>query len=281
MKTTRSLLAINKETGFDCQSCAWPSPEPGHRKAFEFCENGAKAVADELTNRRLGPDFFREHSIAELLERSDYWLNAQGRLTHPMVRRPGATRYEPISWDEAIRLVATELRALPSPDQAIFYTSGKTCNEPAFLFQLFARQLGTNNLPDCSNMCHESSGTALNESIGIGKGTATLEDLENTDLVIVIGTPRPRAPCSIVPSSPSTPRASKSSRPAFVRRRGTTSSPEAAWTARPSTLPWTSSGSLPPPFLRERHPRGESAGRSAPVRSSGRASRRGRGAPGR
>ena len=187
LKTMRTYLAINKEGGFDCQSCAWPSPEPGQRKLAEFCENGAKAVADELTHKRADPDFFARHSLAELLEQSDHWLNAQGRLTHPMLRRPGATHYEPVAWDEAFRLIGDKLRELPRPDQAIFYTSGKTCNEPAFLFQLFARQYGTNNLPDCSNMCHESSGTALRYSIGIGKGTATLEDLEHTDLVLVVG----------------------------------------------------------------------------------------------
>jgi molybdopterin-dependent oxidoreductase alpha subunit len=186
-KTVRSLLALNQARGFDCQSCAWPSPEPGQRKLAEFCENGAKAVADELTSRRADPSFFAEHSIAALLAQSDRWLNASGRLTHPMLRRPGATHYEPVSWDAALALTAAELRRLERPDQAIFYTSGKTCNEPAFLFQLFARQFGTNNLPDCSNMCHESSGTALNETIGIGKGTCTLEDLEHCDLVLIIG----------------------------------------------------------------------------------------------
>jgi molybdopterin-dependent oxidoreductase alpha subunit len=187
VKTVRALLAINQEGGFDCQSCAWPSPEPGHRKLGEFCENGAKAVADELTYRRADPAFFAENSVAQMLGESDYWLNAQGRLTHPMLLREGATHYEAVAWDEAFEIIGAELRRLENPDQAIFYTSGKTCNEPAFLFQLFARQFGTNNLPDCSNMCHESSGTALNHTIGIGKGTATLEDLEHCDLVLIIG----------------------------------------------------------------------------------------------
>ena len=185
-RTVRTFLAVNKEDGFDCQSCAWPSPDT-KRKIAEFCENGAKAIADELTHRRAGPDLFSQFSVRELLTQSDHWLNAQGRLTHPMVRRGGATHFEPIAWDEAFALIGSELRALSSPHEAIFYTSGKTCNEPAFLFQLLARQLGTNNLPDCSNMCHESSGTALTATIGIGKGTVTLDDLEHSDTIVVIG----------------------------------------------------------------------------------------------
>jgi molybdopterin-dependent oxidoreductase alpha subunit len=187
VEAPRAYLAMNKVDGFDCQSCAWPSPDPEDRKMAEFCENGAKAVADELTHKRVGPEFFARHSILELLAQSDFWINGQGRLTHPMVLREGATHYTPISWDAALSLVAAELQSLASPDEAIFYTSGKTCNEAAFLFQLFARQFGTNNLPDCSNMCHESSGTALTKTIGIGKGTATLHDLEQCDLIVNIG----------------------------------------------------------------------------------------------
>jgi molybdopterin-dependent oxidoreductase alpha subunit len=183
---TESLLKVNKVDGFDCQSCAWPSPDK-HRKVAEFCENGAKAIADEGTKARVTPEFFRQHSIADLLARTDFWLNKQGRLTHPMVLRQGASHYEPITWDEAFRLVAEELNGLSSPDQATFYTSGKLTNEPAYLYQLFVREFGTNNLPDCSNMCHESSGTALNKIIGIGKGTVTLEDFLHTDLIFVIG----------------------------------------------------------------------------------------------
>ena len=155
IRTARILTDINQEKGFDCQSCAWPSPDK-KRKVFEFCENGAKAVADELTRKRIGRDFFREHSISDLAARSDYWLHQQGRLTEPMVKHHGATHYEPIAWNAAIDLLASELRDLASPDEAAFFTSGKTANEPAFLLQLFARQFGTNNLPDCSNMCHES-----------------------------------------------------------------------------------------------------------------------------
>jgi molybdopterin-dependent oxidoreductase alpha subunit len=186
LRTLRTFTAVNKERGFDCQSCAWPSPDT-HRKVAEFCENGAKAIADEMTDKRVGPEFFRKHSVTELLEKSDYELNAAGRLTHPMLRQPGATHFSPVSWDEAFALIGAELRALSSPHEAIFYTSGKTCNEPAFLFQLLARQLGTNNLPDCSNMCHESSGTALTATIGIGKGTVKLEDFEATDTILIIG----------------------------------------------------------------------------------------------
>ena len=180
------LLQVNQKDGFDCQSCAWPSPD-GERHTFEFCENGAKAVADEATPKRITAEFFEHHAVAELAAQSDHWLNAQGRLTEPMVLRAGATHYAPIAWDEAFALIAAELRALLTPDAAAFYTSGRTSNEAAFLWQLFVRQFGTNNLPDCSNMCHESSGVALGETIGIGKGTVTLEDFEKAEAIFVIG----------------------------------------------------------------------------------------------
>ncbi len=182
----KALLAVNQADGFDCQSCAWPSPD-GERHTFEFCENGAKAVADEATAKKIGGEFFAAHSVAALAAQSDHWLNAQGRLVEPLVLRPGATHYAPITWDESFALIARELRALLTPDGAAFYTSGRTSNEAAFLWQLFARQFGTNNLPDCSNMCHESSGAALTESIGIGKGTVTLADFEQADAIFVIG----------------------------------------------------------------------------------------------
>lgn len=182
----KTWLEVNKKDGFDCQSCAWPSPD-GKRHLFEFCENGAKAFASEATHRHVTAEFFRNHSIAKMSEQSDYWLEQQGRLVEPMVKREGASHYEPISWDEAFQLLARELNALPSPDAAIFYTSGRTSNEAAFLYQLFVRQFGTNNLPDCSNMCHESSGAALNECIGIGKGCVTLHDLEQTDAIFILG----------------------------------------------------------------------------------------------
>jgi len=179
------LRAINQVGGFDCPGCAWP--EPGHRHPAEFCENGAKAVAEEATRRTVGPEFFAAHPMEDLSGRSGYWLGQQGRLTHPMYLAEGADRYAPIGWDEAFALIAEELAALDSPDEAAFYTSGRTGNEAAFLYQLFARRFGTNNLPDCSNMCHESSGAALSETIGIGKGSVALEDLWAADLIIVAG----------------------------------------------------------------------------------------------
>ncbi len=182
---TRLLLKVNQKEGFDCPGCAWP--DPGHRSVAEFCENGAKAVAEEGMSARVTPAFFREWSVEALSQQTDHWLGKQGRLTHPMVLREGATHYEPITWDDAFALVAEELNALDTPDAASFYTSGRTSNEAAFLYQLFVRQFGTNNLPDCSNLCHESSGTALNETVGIGKGTVTLEDFDKADAIFVIG----------------------------------------------------------------------------------------------
>jgi len=186
VRGVRTLLNVNQKNGFDCQSCAWPSPDED-RQIAEFCENGAKAIADEGTTKRVAPDFFRAHSLDDLRQRSDYWLGQQGRLTHPMVKRAGATHYESIAWDDAFRMIARELNALPNPNAAAFYTSGRTSNEAAFLYQLFARQFGTNNLPDCSNMCHESSGAAMNETVGVGKGCVKLEDFDHTDAIFIIG----------------------------------------------------------------------------------------------
>ncbi|NPD23538.1 FdhF/YdeP family oxidoreductase [Corallococcus exiguus] len=179
------IWKVNQKDGFDCPGCAWP--DPSHRSVQEYCENGAKALAEEGTQERVTPEFFREWSVARLAEQSDLWLGKAGRLTHPMVLREGAAHYEPLSWDEAFALVAEELNALGSPDEAAFYTSGRTSNEAAFLYQLFVRQFGTNNLPDCSNMCHESSGTGLSETIGIGKGSVTLEDFDHAQAIFVIG----------------------------------------------------------------------------------------------
>jgi Anaerobic dehydrogenases, typically selenocysteine-containing len=185
-KTMQNFLEVNQKTGFDCQSCAWPSPD-GKRHRFEFCESGAKAMADEGMNRTIGADFFAKWSVEALAAQPDHWLNAQGRLAEPMLLREGCAHYEPISWDEAFDLIGRELRQLETPDGAAFYTSGRASNEAAFLYQLFVRQFGTNNLPDCSNMCHESSGTALMESYGIGKGTVTINDFEHTDLILIVG----------------------------------------------------------------------------------------------
>ncbi|MFF2728508.1 FdhF/YdeP family oxidoreductase [Streptomyces sp. NPDC058008] len=184
-RTAQTLLKVNQKDGFDCPGCAWPEGDKRH--AAEFCENGAKAVAEEATLRRVTPEFFAAHPVADLGTRSGYWLGQQGRITHPVYLPEGADRYEPVSWERAFEIIAQELTALSSPDEALFYTSGRTSNEAAFLLQLFAREFGTNNLPDCSNMCHESSGSALTETIGIGKGSVSLEDLHQADLIIVAG----------------------------------------------------------------------------------------------
>ncbi len=186
-RTARTLKHLNQADGFDCMSCAWPDPDPENRHAAEFCENGAKAVAEEATKDRATPEFFARHSIAELDAHDERWLGQQGRITHPMVKRPGGTHYEPIDWADAYRLVADTLNGLSSPDQAVFYTSGRASNEAAFTYQLFVRALGTNNLPDCSNMCHESTSVALAESIGIGKGSVSLGDLYHAQCIVIAG----------------------------------------------------------------------------------------------
>ncbi|MET9579549.1 FdhF/YdeP family oxidoreductase [Streptomyces massasporeus] len=186
-KTGVDLLAMNQVGGIDCPGCAWADPAPGRRHRNEYCENGAKHINDEATTRRITADFFREHSVRDLAARSDMWLNQQGRLTEPMIKRPGAEHYEPIGWNDALGVLARELTALDSPDEAVFYTSGRASNEAAFVLQLFARAFGTNNLPDCSNMCHESSGFALSETLGTGKGTVSLDDLHHADLIFLVG----------------------------------------------------------------------------------------------
>jgi len=182
----KALGQLNQIGGIDCTSCAWPEPDD-HRSAAEFCENGAKALAWELDQRRLTPEVFAQQSIEALGRLSDYEHGQLGRLTEPMIRRPGATHYERISWEDAFALVARELQACEDPDQAIFYTSGRTSNEAAYLYQLFVRRFGTNNLPDCSNMCHESSSVALPQAIGIGKGTVKLADFELADCIVLLG----------------------------------------------------------------------------------------------
>ena len=184
-RAAATLLKVNQPDGFDCPGCAWPDPH--HASHLEFCENGAKAVAEEATVRRVGPEFFATHSVDELAAHTDHWLGQQGRLTHPVYRPPGSDHYRPIDWDDAFGVVADALTAAGDPDRAVFYTSGRTSNEAAFLYQLLVRQLGTNNLPDCSNLCHESSGVALVQTLGVGKGSVSLEDVHNADLIIVAG----------------------------------------------------------------------------------------------
>ncbi|MDQ0994638.1 FdhF/YdeP family oxidoreductase [Streptomyces sp. V3I7] len=185
--TATTLLTMNQVEGIDCPGCAWADPAPGHRHMNEYCENGAKHINDEATGRRVTREFFRTHSVSELNEQSDLWLNQQGRLTEPMIKRPGSDYYEPISWHDALGVIADELKSLDSPDEAAFYTSGRASNESAFVLQLFARAFGTNNLPDCSNLCHETSGFGLHETLGTGKGTVGLEDFYQADLVFLVG----------------------------------------------------------------------------------------------
>ncbi|GKS99331.1 FdhF/YdeP family oxidoreductase [Acidovorax sp. SUPP3434] len=185
LKGAKTLLSANQPDGFDCPGCAWP--DRNHASTFEFCENGAKAVAAEATARRAGPELFAQHSVAALAEQSDFWLEDQGRLTHPMVYDAASDHYVPIGWDDAFALIARHLNALTSPNEAIFYTSGRASNEAAFLYQLFVREYGTNNFPDCSNMCHEPSGSAMRPQIGVGKGTVTLQDFEEADAIFIFG----------------------------------------------------------------------------------------------
>ena len=184
-RTAKLALTINQKNGFDCMSCAWP--DPGHRNALEFCENGMKAVTWEATPITVPSSFWAEHSLTDLLDKDEYWLGQQGRLTEPVYKPAGSDHYEPVSWERAFALVGEHLNALSSPDEAAFYTSGRTANETAFLYQLFVRAYGTNNLPDCSNMCHESTGTAMAETLGIGKSTIAYDDFGKADLVIVMG----------------------------------------------------------------------------------------------
>ncbi len=181
------LSKINQKEGFDCPGCAWPDPDEKRAFLSEYCENGAKAIAEEATKNRVSPLFFATHSVSELSKMSDYEIGKKGRITHPMLLKEGSDYYEETSWKNAFEMISVSLNSLPSPDEAIFYTSGRTSNEAAFLYQLFVRQFGTNNLPDCSNMCHESSGVGLSETLGIGKGSVTLDDFNHADLVIVMG----------------------------------------------------------------------------------------------
>ncbi len=186
-KCGTTLFAVNQMEGYDCPGCAWPDPDDHRSPLGEYCENGVKAIVEEATEKRVTPDFFKKYSIQEMTTWSDYKIGKSGRITEPMIRHSGKNHYEPITWEDAYQLIADHLNGLDNPDQAVFYTSGKASNEAAFLYQLFVRQYGTNNLPDCSNMCHESTGVALSETIGIGKGTVKLEDFYLADLVIVMG----------------------------------------------------------------------------------------------
>lgn len=187
VRSLKALSKVNQKNGFDCPSCAWPDPDDERSGIAEYCENGAKAVAEEITTKKLTPDLFAKNSVAALSGLSDYHLGKQGRIAQPMFLPKGATHYQPITWDEAFTHIAATLHSLASPDEAIFYTSGRTSNEAAFLYQLFARAFGTNNLPDCSNMCHESSGVALTETLGLGKGSVTLEDLHQAEVIVITG----------------------------------------------------------------------------------------------
>lgn len=183
----KTTFRMNQKSGFDCPGCAWPDPDDERSVLGEYCENGVKALAEEATNRHITAAFFRENSVQQIAKWSDFEIGKKGRLTEPMLLREGSTHYESTTWQQAFELIAKELNALSSPDEALFYTSGRTSNEAAFLYQLFVRAFGTNNLPDCSNMCHESSGVALSETLGIGKGSVTLEDLHHAEVIIVMG----------------------------------------------------------------------------------------------
>ncbi|WP_462251308.1 FdhF/YdeP family oxidoreductase [Ekhidna sp.] len=185
-KALKLLKKLNQKNGIDCPGCAWPDPEK-RSKIGEFCENGVKAIAEEAQHKLAGEAFFKQHTIESLRKKSDYWLGQQGRLAQPMIKKEGSPRYEPIDWGNAFEIIGTNLKSLNHPDEAVFYTSGRTSNEAAFLYQLFVRKLGTNNLPDCSNMCHESSGVGLTETLGIGKGSVQLQDFEHAEIILIFG----------------------------------------------------------------------------------------------
>lgn len=184
---TKTLNKLNQKGGLDCPGCAWPDPDDDRSKLGEYCENGVKAIAEEATKKSIGLEFFQKHSVQELSRWSDFELGKTGRLIEPLILKEGSDHYEAIDWKSAFELIGQSLNKLASPDEAIFYTSGRTSNEAAFLYQLFVRAYGTNNLPDCSNMCHESSGKALSHTVGIGKGSVTLQDLHEAEVIIVMG----------------------------------------------------------------------------------------------
>src|SRR5688572_8428831 len=187
IKAMAALAKLNQEKGYDCPGCAWPDPDDKRSLFAEYCENGAKAVAEEATNSRVDPFFLSQYAISEMLTWNDYEIGKSGRLTHPMILHPGSDYYQPLSWDDAFQIIADQLNKLSSPNEAVFYTSGRSSNEAAFLWGLFSRAFGTNNMPDCSNMCHESTGFALRETLGIGKGSVVLDDLPKAEVIIVIG----------------------------------------------------------------------------------------------
>lgn len=187
IRGTKALFKMNQFGGFDCPSCAWPDPDDDRSPLGEYCENGAKALAEEATTKRVTPDFFLNNSVYDLAKLNDYEIGKKGRLTDPVYLPKDGTHYQPISWEDAFKKIAKHLNALDSPDEAAFYTSGRTSNEASFVYQLFVREYGTNNMPDCSNMCHETSGSALRPTIGIGKGTVKLDDFYDTDLIVIIG----------------------------------------------------------------------------------------------
>lgn len=183
----KALANLNQKGGIDCPGCAWPDPDDERSPIAEYCENGAKAIAEEATTKKLGTAFFKTNSVSDLSKLSDYEIGKKGRIAQPMYLPKGSDHYQAISWKAAYKKIGEHLNALDTPDQAIFYTSGRTSNEAAFLYQLFVREFGTNNMPDCSNMCHESSGVALNDTLGIGKGSVTLDDFNKTEVILILG----------------------------------------------------------------------------------------------
>ena len=183
----KALKKLNQKDGFMCPSCAWPDPDDDRKRYSEYCENGAKAIAEEATAKKIGADFFAKHSVAGLAALTDHEIGKKGRIAEPLYLPKDATHYQAITWDNAFQKIAISLNELSSPHEAIFYTSGRTSNEAAFLYQLFVREYGTNNLPDCSNMCHESSGVALGETLGVGKGSVKLHDIYEAEVIMILG----------------------------------------------------------------------------------------------
>src|SRR5665213_1259439 len=187
LRGMKGLFHMNKKGGFDCSSCAWPDPDDDRSPIAEYCENGAKALAEEATTKKVTAEFFAQNSVVDLANLSEFEIGKKGRIAQPVYLPKGGTHYQPISWDDAFKKIAEHLNSLASPDEAAFYTSGRTSNEASFIYQLFVKEYGTNNMPDCSNMCHETSGTALLPTIGIGKGTVKLHDFYDTDVIVIIG----------------------------------------------------------------------------------------------